>query len=436
MGQTKRLLGVFNFRFINAFRNGIFASFLGIYLRENLLLSVTESNALFTLLEFIGAIGQLVIWGYIADRYKARTALIIGAEAVTAVGYIGVYLIHKYFLSTSGAHAAGLSIVLCVGLLETAWGAGFVGFFALIGDIPDAKQRTKYMGYGVTIVSSGRICGSMLGGLFFDYKYKGGGFGEGILFYLLSSIILGFAVIAWFTRKDAETHDTFNNPSMDPSSEILISEPNQKSNQQHVIEEKISLRPFYWFLSGIALFSLGRGAITQISIFYFRLPVSIEASSQMVSLLITAHWIGYMVFGPIAGRMSGRYATIGFLASLSWFATIPFLYMLVDSFPWALVLFASRGIAMSTFIVSAFTIIIKLVPSEKRGRLLGQYNATSMMAWGIGGSVVGGPIADWRFKQGVSLSSAYITSFFAASLLGLGAIIITLWKSRDALRNP
>ena len=58
---------------------------------------------MFTLLEFIGAIGQLVLWGYIADRYKARTALIIGAETVTGVGYIGVYLLHKYFLSASGA---------------------------------------------------------------------------------------------------------------------------------------------------------------------------------------------------------------------------------------------------------------------------------------------------------------------------------------------
>ena len=64
MVHAKKLLGIASFRIINSFRNGINSSFMGIYLRENLLLSVTESNLLFTLLELVGALAQFFVWGF------------------------------------------------------------------------------------------------------------------------------------------------------------------------------------------------------------------------------------------------------------------------------------------------------------------------------------------------------------------------------------
>ena len=84
MLQKKRLLGIASFRIINSFRNGIFISFMGIYLRENLLLSVTESNLFFTLLEMIGALAQFLVWGVIIDKYNERNLIIILGESVPA----------------------------------------------------------------------------------------------------------------------------------------------------------------------------------------------------------------------------------------------------------------------------------------------------------------------------------------------------------------
>ena len=178
---------------------------MGLYLREQLQLSVTESNLLFTLIELIGALSQFFIWGYIADRYKARSSLIIMGETIPALGYIGLFFLTRRLLVTHGLHIAGLGIVFGFSALEFFWGAGFVGYYTLLADVPDPKIRTKYMGYTLTMMSVGRICGSIIGGLFYDFKYPGGGFGEGLLYFILSPLILGFVGIILVTRKSIES---------------------------------------------------------------------------------------------------------------------------------------------------------------------------------------------------------------------------------------
>lgn len=437
--QKKKFAGIASFRMINALRNGIIYSFMGIYLRENLQLSVTESNLLFTLIEVIGALAQTFFWGFIADKYRVRTSLIIIGESVPAIGYLGIYWLHKQILPINGMHIAGLSIVFGFSALEFFWGAGFVGFYTLLADIPDHKTRSKYMGYTVSMMSIGRICGSLIGGLFFDWQYSGGGFGEGLLFFILSPVILGFTMVSVLTRKNTET--------LGPETERLVdtvqikhdADPTLTPDQLTPEYDNKHQSVFYWLLAGIILSAIGQGAIEQITLFYIRLPQSIEANSFLISLLSVVLWLGLMISGPFGSRISEQNASFWYLLTIFWFALLPILYPLIGLVPGSILLafflFVSRGIAMAIFTIASFSLLTKIIPIKKRGRLLSQYNAGQMMAWGVGGSLVGGPMADWRLSQGASLPNAYLSTFIVAFLFGVLSIIVTLWKARIALKE-
>ena len=125
--KWKTLVGISGFRVANAMRNGIIYVYLGIYLRENLLLSVTETNLLFTLMEFTSSLTQFLLWGWVSDKYNARNSLVVLGEVTAASGYIFVYLAHKGALQTS-IHTAGLILVFGVATLEIFWSSSSMTF--------------------------------------------------------------------------------------------------------------------------------------------------------------------------------------------------------------------------------------------------------------------------------------------------------------------
>ena len=124
--------------------------------------------------------------------------------------------------TSSGTYLAGLSLILGIPALEFFWGAGFVGFYSLLSDIPETRIRSKYLGYTITLQSIGYIGGTFIGGLLFDYKYEGGGFGEGILFFVLTPTIFVFAFLSWITRKETEPRGQKVDPDPDSISENII----------------------------------------------------------------------------------------------------------------------------------------------------------------------------------------------------------------------
>ena len=86
--------------------------------------------------------------------------------------------------------------------------------------------------------------------------------------------------------------------------------------------------------------------------------------------------------------------------------------------------------------VTAFSIISDIIPVNRRAVLLSQYNASRMVASGSGGSLIGGPIADWQLGQGATLATAYTFTFSTNFFMGLGAMGLTLWKAKPALQIP
>ncbi|HUX38754.1 MAG TPA: hypothetical protein VMV44_12710, partial [Rectinemataceae bacterium] len=84
MAITKRsfsaLFGLSTFQALAMFRRGVFYTFLGIYLRAFLGLSVTETTLFETLPMILNILFQNFVWGRITDRFQRRKSLIIAGE--------------------------------------------------------------------------------------------------------------------------------------------------------------------------------------------------------------------------------------------------------------------------------------------------------------------------------------------------------------------
>ncbi len=449
--KMKTLVGLSGFRIANSMRNGIIYAFLGIYLRENLLLSVTETNLLFTLMEFTSAITQFALWGWVSDRYNARNSLIVLGETVAASGYIFIYLFHKGALNAGQMHKAGLILVFGIAALEIFWSAGFTGFYSLLAQISNAETRLQYLGASMTLMGIGRIAGTFIGGALFDYKgIPGGGFQEGLLFYLLCPMILSFALLSHLTVKDKDLRLPWRRKAVDTKTpkEDEAPQPDLERSGRKMRWKGRNRLLFWGIIGGLVVAGFGRGGVQQIMVLYFRLADTFAISSVDLSFIQTAQWIGLMLVGPFCSKVIDRFrAGPVFLICYGWLTLLPLIYIYCGSVMQLVILYFTRGVGMALSSTSVFQIIVTLIPRARRGRLLSQYNASRSMAWGLGGSMMGGPIADYGIAQGASISSAYVATIWicsSLSLLGFAFIIvftlravgdITKTEKRDKLKQ-
>jgi len=97
------ILGLSSFQFMAMARRGLFYTFLALYLRVVLGLSVTATTLLASLSMIANSASQTFIWGKISDKYQARTILVVIGEIIAAFGYVFVYFLHINLLNTSGS---------------------------------------------------------------------------------------------------------------------------------------------------------------------------------------------------------------------------------------------------------------------------------------------------------------------------------------------
>jgi MFS family permease len=55
---------------------------------------------------------------------------------------------------------------------------------------------------------------------------------------------------------------------------------------------------------------------------------------------------------------------------------------------------ALKGTSRVWIQTTAYSMVNRVVPLEKRGKMMGYYNATFYLSWGLGGTILTGPIAD------------------------------------------
>jgi len=401
-------------------RRGLFYTFLALYLRVKLGLSVTETTLLASLTMITNSASQTFVWGKISDKYQARSSLIVIGETVAAFGYILVHFLHVYFLNTSGSVVAAYSIIVGLSLLEFFWSMSNLGWSALISDLTTSKERGRLMSVVSSVGGVGRIIGISVSALLYDWGGEAGGFTSGILFFFASGIMLASAALIWFSVHTSER----------VQKDRRTVEPVYK--QKVLLTNGYSSRAFYWFLISIFVVGLGAFSILQILILYVELDSPIGATSFDISMIRNSASLATIVTsllaGPIAEKI-GRKNALGLGFALT--VVTPLLYIFAQNVVQMIVINSLSGISRALMTVVGYLVASDLIPAERRGRLFGQYNAISYMSFGLAGTFLGGPIADYLITTGSAQAAAFVATFQVASLVSLIGIIIYAAKVKS-----
>ena len=178
--------------------------------------------------------------------------------------------------------------------------------------------------------------------------------------------------------------------------------------------------------------SLGTFSILQILVFYVELDTPIGASSVDIAMIRNsasiAAIITSLVAGPIADKIGKKTAlSIGFTLRV----ITPLLYIIAQNVEQMIIINSLSGVSMAFINVVGYLVASELIPAERRGRLFGQYNAINGISFGIAGTVVGGPVADYLIAQGLSEAQAYTTTFEVAAIVSLIGTITYLTKVKE-----
>jgi len=397
-------------------RRGLFYTFLALYLREVLGLSVTATTLLASLTMIANSVSQTFIWGRISDKYQARTSLVVIGETIAAFGYILVYFVHIHLFNVDGPVTAAYSIIVGLALLEFFWSMSNLGWSALISDLTNSQERGKLMSIVSSIGGVGRIVGISVSGLMYDVGGEGGGFKNGTLFFFAAGIMLVSAVLIWFSTHKSErvSEDQLDSTTV--------------NNQNAEFPTDSNSRTFHWFLVVMFIVGLGTYSILQILIFYIGLSSPIGASSFDIVMIRNSASIVTIFASLIAGPLSnkiGRRNTLGIGLMLT--GVTPILYMLARNVQEMILVNSLSGISMAFISVVGYLFAADLISPERRGRLFGRYNSVTYVSFGVAGTFIGGPIADYLINTGVSKADAYVTTFqVAAMICFVGALIYGL----------
>jgi len=423
--NKKIMAGLSSFQFMAMARRGLFYTFLTIYLKVRLELSVTETTLLASLTMIANSSSQTFVWGKVSDKYQVRTNLIVIGETIAALGYIVVYFFHSYLLNTHGPIAAAYSIIGGLSILEFFWSMSNLGWSALVSDLSTSKERGKLMSVISCIGGVGQILGISVSGLLYDWGGEGGGFTSGLLFFFASGIMLASAALIWFS-----THNLERIHKKEQTDETIF-------KQDVSLPHSHGSRAFYWFLVSIFVVGLGIFSILQILIIYVELESPIGAAPFDISMIRNSASIATIITSLLAGFIAdkiGRKKALGLGFALA--AVTPILYIFAQDAVQMIVINSLSGVSNALMTVVGYLVASELIPAERRGRLFGQYNAVTYMSFGLAGTFLGGPIADYLIGTGVTQAAAYVTTFQVASAVsGIGTIIFALKVRSDRIKN-
>jgi MFS family permease len=300
------------FQFLSFVRRGVFYTFMISYLFD-LMQTVTYTALLGTLNMVGSALGQNLLWGRIADRYRLRTKLIIAGESIAAVSYFIVFQIHRSLMNNQANFMAGLSLIVGLSILEFFWSMSDVGWAALLIETTTTSNRASIVGALNFIASLGRMIGISFAG----YLYMNGeGFRQGTIFYIVIAMLIVGATLMWITSRST-------------SSQTKTTRDNQAdthSVKKSMIYDK---RTYKWFL--ISLIVIVKALVLFAGLILAILtPLLYGAASSVPTMALfyglngASFWIiqtaGFAFAGDIIpenrrGRMFSRYNTV---MALSW----------------------------------------------------------------------------------------------------------------------
>ena len=404
--QTRTFFGLSSFQILAMFRRGLFYSYLSIYLRAFLGLSVTETTLFATLPMIMNVFFQMVVWGILSDKLQLRRTFIILGEIVAGFSTLLVFFGHRMVESL---HTAGWVIIIGLSIVEIFWSMSNVGWSALLSDLFPETTRQKVHGQLSSVGGIGRIIGVLIGGLLYDglkLQYMGWGFFEGSLFYI--------AAIAMFLS----TIPMFFIPEGGVKADKVTREFKNGEFNNLVNGEDKSLKIFIFSLIAMIFINFGRNSLAVIFSPYMILESGFNIDSEALSFLINFQSIGIILTGLIVGiigkKIGSGYSTL-FGTLLAIFAI---LIIAFSSFlPLIFVANFIRGMSEVIVTASAYAFVSELIPAKQRARGFSIYNATFFLSWGMAGTFLTGPIIDFQLSNGVAEVIAYRHAFLAASVV-------------------
>ena len=405
--NIRNFIGLSSFQMLAMFRRGLFYSFLTIYLRHYLGMSVTETTLFATGPMIMNVLFQTFTWGPLSDRWQLRRTFIIAGELLAAAGTLIVWYAH---ILTASNHLAGYIIIIGLSIVEIFWSMSNVGWSALISDIYPAQSRNAVQGRLSSVGGLGRILGVWIGGLLYDgygLAYAGWGFHRGSLFFVAAGVML-LSVLpllllpeGGFKQADSAT------PATDDKAEAG------------------STRIFVIFLVAMTFINFGRNSIAVIFPQYLVLEGGFAVSSVTLSYIVNMQSAAIMFTGLLAGWISrrtgddlalviGSVLTIAALVIMALTSSLPVMYLCNFI----------RGISEVLIFSSAYACASILIPPGHRARLFGYFNATFFLSWGLAGTFIAGPVIDWLVVSGTAETTAYRISFILAALITVVGVVI------------
>ncbi len=403
------LLKLSSFEVLADFRRGLFYSYLSIYLRFYLGLSVTETTLFATLPMILNVLFQTFVWGVVSDRYQKRRTLIILGEGTAAITTFMVWYFHTL---PDSKYLAGYVIIIGLSIVEIFWSMSNVAWSALLSDLYPASERTGVQGKISSIGSLGRMVGVWAGGLAYDgiaRYYEGWGFREGLLFFISSGVMAISTIPMIFVPEGGVTADH----------KVIKQEKANKILGSTYSKELII------FLVAMLLINFGRNSVALTKSQYLSLKDGFALSSRMLSYVVNTQSFAVLLIGLLMGRLVRLVGdkTLIFVGS-----TLACLDLLGFALARTLgLIFASSFFAGASHVIvlsSSYTYASRLIPPIHRGKQFALFNATFYLGWGAGGTLVAGPMVDTLIKHGKSAVLAYRISFLAGLVMVLAGMIL------------
>lgn len=394
------------------FRRGLFYTYLTIYLKHFLGLSVTTTALFATIPMVFNVVLQRYVWGILSDKYQKRRTLIIWGELLAGIGTAAVWYFH---LIPEDKLISGYVIIAGLSVIEIFWSMSNVGWTALISDMYKKGSRVSVMGKLESLGGIGRFLGILAGGLLYDNfgsSYPGWGFYEGSLFFLSAGIMI-ISIFPMFLIPEGG----INKENEHESSQTLTGDFNSSI--------------FIVFITAMALIHFGRNSIAVTFPQYLSLKSGLDLSSIVLSHVVNIKSIAMIIFGITSGWAARKIGNYGYLIVASIAAALSLIIIgIAESLSWICIASFLMGFSEVAILASSYELASQLIPPDRRGTLFSIFNATLFLSWGIAGFFIAGPITDFLIAAGRPEVYAYKVSFNAAAGITISGVLLLIYLLR------
>ncbi|MCK5096479.1 MAG: MFS transporter [Desulfobacteraceae bacterium] len=394
------------------FRRGLFYTYLTIYLKHFLGLSVTTTALFATIPMIFNVVLQRYVWGVLSDKYQKRRSFIIWGELLAGVGTAAIWYFH---LIPENKLVSGYVIIAGLSVIEIFWSMSNIGWTALISDMYKKGSRVSVMGKLESLGGVGRFLGILAGGLLYDKlgsSYPGWGFHEGALFFLSAGIMI-ISIFPMFLIPEGG----------------IGKENEQESNQTLTGDFNSSI--FFVFITAMALIHFGRNSIAVSLAQYLTLKSGLSLSSLVLSHVVNIKSIAIIIFGITSGWAARKIGNNDYLMIASIAAALSLVVLgVTDSLFWICIASFLMGFSEVAILASSYELASQLIPPDRRGTLFSVFNATLFLSWGIAGAFIAGPITDFLIATGKPETYAYKVSFNVAAGITIAGILMLIYLFR------